>query len=146
MLGFNIFKGLDGLSYMASDHPVSVDKSRSCEDDILDLIYSVDPITNLPSGSIEQYLSDKTNNQVRDFIEKVIFKEIPRDEYPDGLREEILKLDSDFIAKTSRNRFEPLDEYEKRVESYFNEIENSKEFEKKVAKLRETLTGKKDVS
>lgn len=131
---------------MSVEHPVLVDKSRSADDDILDLIYSVDPVTNLPSGSIEQYLSDKTNSQVRDYIEKVIFKEIPRDEYPDGLRDEILKLDSDFIAKTSRNRFEPLDEYEKRVESYFNEIENSKEFEKKVAKLRDTLIGNKDVS
>lgn len=146
MLGYNIFKGLDGIEYMLSDHPVKIDKSRSSEDDILDLIYAVDPLTNLPSGSIEQYLSDKTNLQVRDFIEKVIFKEIPREDYPDGMRDEILKLDSEFIAKTSRNRFEPLDAYELRVESYFNEIENSKEFEKKVAKLRDTLIGKKDVS
>lgn len=146
MLGYNIFKGLEGVQYMSTEHPVLVDKSRSADDDILDLIYSVDPLTNLPSGTIEQYLSDKTNSQVRDYIEKVIFKEIPRDEYPDGLRDEILKLDSDFIVKTSRNRFESLDDYEKRVESYFNEIENSKEFEKKVAKLRETLIGQKDVS
>lgn len=146
MFGYNIFKGLDGIEFMPTEHPVLVDKSRTADDDILDLIYSLDPLTNLPSGSIEQYLSGKTNSQVRDYIEKVIFKEIPRDEYPDGVRDEILKLDSDFIAKTSRNRFEPLDEYEKRVESYFNEIENSKEFEKKVAKLRETLIGKKDVS
>lgn len=146
MFGYNIFKGLSGIAYMPVEHPVLVDKSRSADDDILDLIYSVDPLTYLPSGSIEQYLSDKTNSQVRDYIEKVIFKDIPRDEYPDGLRDEILKLDSDFIAKTSRNRFEPLDEYENRVESYFNEIENSKEFEKKVAKLRETLIGKKDDS
>lgn len=146
MFGYNIFKGLDGVQYMPVEHPVLVDKSRTADDDILDLIYSVDPCTNLPSGSIEQYLSEKTNSQVRDYIEKVIFKEIPREEYPSNLRDEILNLDSDFIAKTSRNRFEPLDDYEKRVESYFNEIENSKEFEKKVAKLRETLNGKKDVS
>ena len=67
---------------MSVEHPVLVDKSRSADDDILDLIYSVDPLTNLPSGSIEQYLSDKTNSQVRDYIEKVIFKDTHHEESP----------------------------------------------------------------
>ena len=139
--GYYNFKGLKGIDYMPFKKSERKPKVRGKHEDILDLIYCLDPITGLPTGAVDQFLSEKTNEQVRQYIEQVIFKEIPRDEYPANLREEILNLDSEFIAKTCRNRFEPRDEYETRVKSYFDEIEHDKEVQRKVKDLRK-LFGK----
>lgn len=139
--GYYNFKGLKGIDYMPFKKSERKPKVRGKDEDILDLIYCLDPNTGLPTGAVDQFLSEKTNEQVRQYIEQVIFKEIPRDEYPANLREEILNLDSEFIAKTSRNRFEPRDEYETRVKSYFDEIEHDKEVQRKVKDLRK-LFGK----
>lgn len=127
---------LPPLDFVASE-PV-----RDSGDDILDMIYSVDPLTGFPAGSLSQYLSDKTNEQVRQFIEKNILVDHGSYDYPPGLREEVLKLDSQFIATTSRNRYESLEDYESRVESYFNKLENDKSVQKRVRELRDKWSKK----
>lgn len=138
--GFKRYDSLVGVEFM----PVQeIEKSdtivRTADDSLLDLIYCKDPQTNLPCGALNAYLSDKTSEQVRAFIEQKIFKELPSETIPSNIREEILTLDSEFIAKTSRNRFEDFESYEARVKSYFDEIENDKKYQERMKKLTESL-------
>lgn len=138
--GFQRYNSLVGVEFMPVQEYEKTDTIvRTSDDNLLDLIYCVDPQTNLPSGALNAYLSEKTSEQVRAFIEQKIFKELPSDTIPSDIREEVLKLDSEFIAKTSRNRFEDLESYESRVKSYFDEIENDKKYSERIKKLTETL-------
>lgn len=141
--GFRIYSGYRPEDYMPASYPDGKKKTdvRGKDDDMLDIIFCRDPLTNLPAGSLSMYLSDKTNEQVRKWIEDNLLRENPESvmSVPSNLRDELLKLDSDFIAKVSRNRFEDKESYEKRVQSYFDEIEQDKAYQKKVKELRAKL-------
>lgn len=139
MNGYRQYRCLANIKYVIPP-PLKIDVSdvRKKHDDLLDIIFAVDPLTNMPSGCIEQYLSDKTSDEVRTFIERNLLVDLPDTSasVPSSLREDLLKLDGDFIAKVSRNSFEDREAYEKRVSSYFKEIEDSKEYQKRIADLR----------
>lgn len=141
MLGFYRYGSLSGVTFMEPEVCEDKEVRRSSTSDMLDLIYCIDERTGLPSGSIEQYLSDKTNDQVRSFIEKNILVDLPDSvtSVPQNLRESLLELDSDFIAKTSRNRFESRDDYERRVQTYFEDIEKDKTYKKSIGKIRSRM-------
>lgn len=138
MIGFRIYMNLDKVKSLPAQDVEVKDVAPTSVDDMLNLIYALDPLTGLPGGAISMYLSDKTNQQVREFIEKNILVEHDNGEhdYPASIREDILKLDSEFIAKTSRNRYESREDYEARVEQYFNEIEKQKDYDKKLALIQ----------
>lgn len=138
MNGFRIYMNLDKVKPLLADPIVREEVAPSSADEMLNLIYSVDPLTNLPAGALGQYLSDKTNEQVRQFIEKNILVEHDNGlhDYPSDIREQMLKLDSNFIAETSRNRYESVEDYEARVKSYFDKIESDKEYQKRVEMLK----------
>ena len=139
MFGFRQYRNLENIRFVNTP-PVKIDVSdvRKKHDDLLDIIFAVDPITNMPSGSIEQYLSDKTSDDVRTFIERNLLIDLPdtSSSVPSSLRDDLLKLDGEFIAKVSRNSYEDRESYEQRVSSYFKEIEDSKEYQKRIAALR----------
>ncbi len=48
------------------------------EKQILGLIFAPDPLTGMPSSDISIYLSDKTNPQVRDYIQRFLMSELPK--------------------------------------------------------------------
>lgn len=127
-LGFNQYRNLGKLNFLPVDGIRKEDAVSTKSDELLDMIYCIDERTGLPSGSLEQYLSDKTDDVVRSFIEKNILVEHQdgKSIIPQNLRDEVLSLDSDFIAMTSRKRYESLDDYENRVMSYIDKIEESK--------------------
>lgn len=139
MFGFRQYRNLESIRFVNTP-PVKIDVSdvRKKHDDLLDIIFAVDPITNMPSGSIEQYLSDKTSDEVRTFIERNLLIDLPDTSasVPSSLRDDLLKLDGEFIAKVSRNSYEDRESYEQRVSSYFKEIEDSKEYQKRIVALR----------
>lgn len=143
--GFRIYLNLGKVKYLPCSVPEVKEVAPTSVDDMLNLIYAIDPVTHLPGGALSMYLSDKTNQQVREFIEKNILVEHDNGEhdYPSSIREDILKLDSEFIAKTSRNRYESREDYEARVEQYFNDIEKQKDYNKKLAWIQKKY-GKKD--
>ena len=139
MFGFRQYRNLENIKFVnTSSVKIDVSDVRKKHDDLLDIIFAVDPITNMPSGSIEQYLSDKTSDEVRTFIERNLLVDLPDTSVsvPSSLRDDLLKLDGDFIAKVSRNSYEDRESYEQRVSSYFKEIEDSKEYQKRIADLR----------
>ena len=139
MLGFRQYRKLQDIKYVSTP-PVKIDVSdvRKKHDDLLDIIFSVDPLTNMPSGSIEQYLSDKTSDEVRTFIERNLLCDLPdtSSSLPSSLRDDLRNLDGDFIAKVARNPYEDRESYEERVSGYFREIEQDKAYQKRLADLR----------
>lgn len=140
MCGFNIYKGLSGIEYMPMPEREYIEVDRVNKgDDILDLIYALDPLTHLPNTSIGAFLSDKTNEQVRQFIKDNILKDLPDTgvSVPDSLRSDLLSLDPEFIANISRDRFEDVEHYEKRVSDYLDSMKNKIKSEHGFAKLLE---------
>ena len=141
MLGYRIYRGVEKIKY-CEHHTVSEDSVKSDVrhkyDDILDKIYCRDPLTNIPCGTISQFLSDKTSDEVRQFIERNLLVDLPDSsmDVPSSLRDDLLSLDSEFIAKVSRNSYESREDYEHRVQGYFKELEADKERMAFAAKLR----------
>lgn len=115
----------------------------SKSDDLLDLIFCADPVTGFPSGSISQYLSDKTSDEVRDFIEKKILVDLPSQsdtsDYPEQIRSAIRELDPEFQLNCMRKRFESLDEYESRVKGYFDKIQSDKDSQKRLSDFMKSM-------
>lgn len=105
---------------------------RSEKADILDLIFTCHPITGFPCSSYSMYLSDKTSDEVRSFIEKELLRERP-ETFDSNLRQALIQdFDSEFIAKVSRNNYESTEAYEERVHSYFEEIREQEDYKKRI--------------
>lgn len=133
-----------------------IEPVRTSQDDLLDLIFAVDPITGFPSGSVSQYLSDKTSDEVRDFIEKNILVDLPSQtdsSLPEAVNMAFRELEPDFQLNMMRKSFESLGEYESRIKTYFNDLQK-KELDKRIAERVKVLADeiqksygiKKDVS
>lgn len=137
--GYYMFKGLEGLTYDPIPEPVPTERMRDKSDDVLDLIYAVDPVTGFPSGSLSMYLSEKTSDEVRNFIENVIMREIPIEQYPDEFREDFMKLDPDFIAMSTRKHTESISDYDARVHKYITDLQESQKFQSKLEKYQKQL-------
>lgn len=125
MFGFKIYQGIEDIKYMPLPEREFVEVDRvSKGDDILDIIFALDPLTHLPNTSIGAFLSDKTNDQVRQFIKDNILRDLPDTgvSVPDSLRSDLLSLDPEFIAQISRDRFEDVEHYERRVSDYLESM------------------------
>lgn len=96
---------------------------KSPEDSIFDLIFAVSPATGLPCGVIQQYLSDKTSADVKEFIERT-FKGIDSPDVsiaPDEIRKEYNSLSDSLVADLSRDRFESMEQYEERISQFLKD-------------------------
>lgn len=128
MNGFLRFKGLSDMVYPV---PVYEEKKKdvvSPAEKLMDEIFSVNPLTGFPMSSISMYLSDKTRDEIRSYIERNILVDTSSNgiSVPDELRSDYFKLDSEFIAAVSPNYGETVESYESRIQSYFDRIEESK--------------------
>lgn len=121
------------------------------EDDILDLIFSVDPLTGYPTGDISMYMSDKTSVEVRDFISQNLMRPINDDgtvlDLPSNVREGFRELPDDLLSDLSRDRYETVEQYEERINNFLKSerdayISERKKDESK--KFFEKYFGKKD--
>lgn len=123
----NIGYKIQSMALCPQDCPENerIEPVRTSKDDLLDLIFAIDPVTGFPSGSISQYLSDNTSDEVRDFIEKNILVDLPsQTDYslPEAVNMAFRELEPDFQLNMMRKPFESLGEYEGRIKSYFNEL------------------------
>lgn len=128
MNGFKIYSNLPSSTMVVDYEPIKVDVDRT-QNEVLDYVFSIDPLTGLPSSAIGRYLSDEIDDEVRSFIEKHILTDLPQEikDYPDEVRNALNKVDDDFMIKCQRMRFESLDEYHERVQSYIKKDLQTKE-------------------
>lgn len=89
-------------------------------DDIIREIFSVDPISGFPKGDIQYYLSKDGNPDVKRWIENNLLtpRVVSGQSTPEGVTD-------DMIAEMSRQRDESVEEYSSRLQSIYDECQQS---------------------
>lgn len=138
ILGYKRYGSLVGVHFVeAEKDPVVKKESDTPTDKILNLIFAKDS-NGWPSTSVATMLSEKTSDDVRKFIQDNLFSLSPEkfaisDE---KVVSEYRKLDSEFIAMASRNRFESIEDYEKRLTDIMSEFEKNETKQKTISQMR----------
>lgn len=142
MLGYNIYKGLENRVYVIPPAPVlpKVDTLKS-SDDILNMIFSVDPVTLLITSDVTHYLGDKTSPEVKQFIQSQLMRESSAQspvDIPSDKLEDYRNIPDDLRVELMRGEFETVENYQDRIiqmlNAYKTEIHNKKmivEYEKR---------------
>lgn len=90
---------------------------------LLDYIFGTNPVTGQATGDIAAFMSDKTNPEVRAFIETQLMRESVSSDGIKNLPTDVLNkfrsVSDDDVALFSRNHDEGLDEYVNRVRLHF---------------------------
>lgn len=115
--GFKIYQGIENVVYPdIPEMEVPHSDAKSESDKIFDLIFATDS-HRVPCSSVATMLSDKTSDDIRQFIQKNLV-EGRQQAYlinDPNVVHEFDKMSSEFIAKCSRNRFESIEQYEDRL-------------------------------
>ena len=112
---------VDTFSESVSDDRYDVHLS---DNQLLDYIFGLDPVTQLPVGDLSIYLGDKANPEVRQFIELNLLQERSDEKglfsFPDEVVNKYKSVitDDDIVAFT-RNHGETREEYADRMKLYF---------------------------
>lgn len=90
---------------------------------LLDFIFAPDERGRL-NGDILHYLSEKTNPEVRQFIEMQLMRDNKTGSNPLGLSDEVINkmrsvITDDDVARFSRNSDETAEAYSRRIGNYF---------------------------
>jgi hypothetical protein len=138
MNGFKRFDGLTNIQYIIPEMVVTKENDvESPADRVFNLIFARDK-HGWPNSSVEVMLSPKTSEEVRNFIQQNLL--IQKDEQhlfnQPEVANEFQKLSSDFIAKTSRNRYESIEDYETRLRGIMDDYEKEQTFKSFHEKLR----------
>lgn len=80
-------------------------------DSLLDVIYSLDPETNLPNGDFAMYMGKDTSPEVRQYIQSQLMSEFPRGTGVPVDNEDIL---FDYL----RQQNEPVIDYVRRISEF----------------------------
>lgn len=137
MLGFNRYKGLENIEYIRPTIEETSIDVRSQHDDILDVIYSVDPITGFPAGAYQMFLSEKTSDDVRKFISDYLMNNNQSAglDVPDDVLDQYRQLPTEFIAQVYPSRNESVEQYEERISEYMNQYRQEEEFKRRYDEL-----------
>lgn len=109
------------FSTPVTDPPADTINSDS---QLLDYIYSVDPVTSLPCGDLAIYLGDKANPEIRNFIEMNLLQPRSDGKSVMDIPQDVLNkmksvIGDDDIVAFSRNHDETREEYADRMKLYF---------------------------
>lgn len=138
MLGYKFYSACIHSAMPISRNDIEIKSDvKSSVESVLDIIYSTDPMTGLPSGALGHYFSDNASPELRKFIEEELFgKELPETAVMFGtsdVREELRSLDDDFLIETLHKPSETSEEYADRMKSYINKIKSNAD-KQKIAK------------
>lgn len=115
--GFPIFRQLENFKF--SDIEVKRPKAENLnpENQLLDAIYSVNPLTKLPDGDLTIFMSKNTSPEIRDFISRNLMRDLTS-ETVDVARD---GLSDDDVIRYSREIDEDIMSYRSRVMSLLKE-------------------------
>lgn len=105
---------LKGADIFHEDTFAEVAPVEKKNDELLDVIYGVDPDTGLPCGDIVMYLSKNTSPSVRDYIQRNLMQELP-----EGTAVPV--DESDQLFDYIRQRGESRHEYAERITAFERE-------------------------
>lgn len=117
---FAVFQGIQSHDNNGSEPDPEYKPSESNLDDIIREIFSVDPVSGLPKGDIQYYLSKDGNPDVKRWLENNLLS--PRvssgRSTPEGVTD-------DMIVEMSRMRDESVEAYSSRLQSIYDECTQS---------------------
>lgn len=134
MNGFKRYNNVLAVTYVPMNVEPIQEVVKSNSDVVLDTIFARDD-HGWPQSSISVMLSKKTSDDLRKYIEDNIMlaQNINHIINNDNVVQEFGKLDSEFLAQASRNRFETIEQYESRINAYIeqqrSEDETTRRFE-----------------
>lgn len=133
----------------AANMPVTSISPVECEkvvDDerkhLLDLIFSTDNVTCLPSGDLQMYYNKNVSPEVKQFIENTLFVSDNTDKSKlslsgDQQAKYLAGIDDDLRARLTRERNETNEEYAGRIKQFLFDLKKQQYFEKKEKELKE---------
>ena len=128
-LDFAQYAGLCGDVDWDEPEPIYLENTLMTSElkEVLDEIFSVDPVTGNPRGDIQYFLSKDGNPQVKAWLETNLFTSRRSDTGYDSKQ-----FDDDLIAEFARNDGESVKDYSARLASLRDEaIKNYEELTKK---------------
>ena len=123
---------------------VSMPKQKSDvskkDSQLLDYIYSINPVNGLPQGDLAVYLGDKANPKIKEFIQLNLLHENVDSKSGVSIPQDVLNkfrevITDDDIAAFTRNHGESKEEYADRMKLYMLQ-EKTRRSEERVAKAR----------
>lgn len=118
---------------------------KNPQDTLFDLIFGVDPTTGLPVGDLSFYLGDKTNPEIKAFIQDQLLRENSISDGLSNLPTEVTNkfrtLSDDDVALFSRNHDESNEEYAYRIRYYLSSERERRAAEKKQKEIDTLLHG-----
>lgn len=113
---------------------------RPSDSQLLDYIYGLDPVTQLPCGDLSVYLGEKANPEIRQFIELNLLQERMDGKSAMDLPQEVINkfkgvISDDDISAFSRNHGESREEYADRLKLYFLNEKKCRAEEKRLKDL-----------
>lgn len=119
-------------------------------EDLLDIIYSIDPRTGTPRGDLAMFTSADANPEIRAFIQSNLMMEMPSSDgtglkMPDAVKNSFNRnISDDDIALLSRNQDESVDEYAERLKTHVHDMKLNYQRERETRRLQKKLSDKKD--
>lgn len=135
-LMFQQYRGLTDVQPFVQKH---ICKTTDFLDDLsvllLSQVFAVDPMTGLPRGDIAQFLSDKTNPEVKDFIQNTLMKKVDTQTVPFDER-----ITDDDIFDSMPYQGEKRDDYVDRIKGMLQKRENLRRLSEHRKDLEKKLT------
>lgn len=109
------------------------------DNELLNYIYGIDPVTGHPIGDLAFYLGENTRPEIRTFIETNLMRDMSSDsKSPLHLPTEVVnkfrsELSDDDIAAFSRNHGETSEDYANRIKTFLDN-----ERQRRIAEKRES--------
>lgn len=112
VLGHREYRGLDKREFLVVDEPAPVTDVSTSSDELMKLVFAVDPVTKLPSGDVAMYMSENTSPEIKAYIQKQFMspQSLSSDTTFDGLSD-------DELVALSRGSDESVGAYASRMRS-----------------------------
>lgn len=127
MHGFKLYNGLENRKYIIPAIPEPPKVSKKSADDILDMIYSIDPDTLLINGDVSLYLGEQTAPEVRQFIQNQLMRDNTQSSnlhLSTSQVEEMRNISDDLRVQLMRGDTESVEDYEERITRFLTEERN----------------------
>lgn len=138
MHGFKLYKGLENREYIIPELPELPKVSKKSADDILDMIYSIDPDTLLINGDVSLYLGEQTAPEVRQFIQNQLLRDNTQSsnlQLSTSQVEDMRHISDDLRVELMRGDTESVEDYEERITRFLTEERNKIADERKRKEL-----------
>lgn len=121
--GHTFYRQLQDLEFEPCVDDKNEVETSSSTDELLNSIFAVDPVTMLPRGDVQVYMSDKVSPEIREFIRQNLMSPVKTSA---DISAKFGTLSDDEIAFFSRNSQESLGDYRQRLFDYISETMKSR--------------------